>query len=418
MTTIQANNYITLANVNKTDSWERLLEAVNAAVAASDEPICVNFAFVQLAEPNEYTAELLKNDKVIIECIKGNPTYAVFATAATVLLHSNEKIKNKFKFMTLAAPKTLTKKELDVKKRIDTYKVAINTVLDSKGPGRTSVFVQFSDIIKGCGLNNLSNTAKNLAEYFDTLRDICFERGIKEIMISMRDVTYHANLIDASLISAIRIFNEKGMKITFTDCNEELNGKLRIHIKLTYNNGSAEDVHNFVNELGVGRVVLLTKLKDHDSEDLNTYRVKDEVVAQFIAIIRQISADSVEFKYTGFAAMKTFHDLLAQYGSPDEFEDKLLMHHVTIPMSDLGCTDIRITKGWHLNLLNGDVEGSDEFNYISTYTSETIKALPQPEDVVLPEFIRRSLRSWHEPFNEMAMCVDVQNFKKKCKRKR
>lgn len=413
MRTIQANTYITLANVNKPKSWEQLLAAVKEATAV--EPVCVNFAFVQLSEPNLYLTELLMNDRITIECIKSNTTHMVLHSAAIVVLHDNKKIAEKFKFQTIEASKTLSKKELEARQRFNKYKAAINATIDAKGAGRTSIFVTLADLTKDCGLNFVTNK-NGISDFFNILRDILVERGIKEIMISMRNIAYKENLITSYLRTAIRICKEHDIKITFTDCSEELNSKLRLHMKLTYNNGAPEDVLNFIKQLGIGRVVLLTKLKDRNTENTD-YREEDEVIAQFIAIIRQISADAVEFKYTGFDAMKTFHDLLAYYGSPDEFDDKLLMHIVNIPIADLGCTDIRIAKGWHLNLLNGDVDSSGEFNYISTYTSETIKALAQPEEVVLPEFIRRSFRSWHESFNERAMLVDIQNFKKKCKRK-
>lgn len=417
MITVQANKYITLATMTKPSAWEALVEAVEAAKQeANGEKICVSFMLAQVTETNPYLSKILLDDQIIIECIENNTTHKVLHTAAFILLHDKQKLKDKFCFQKIVVQKTLTKKELDLKKRLDSYKNAITTILDEKGPGKTSVFVAFADITRGCNLNNLRNVCKDLPDYFEVLKNVCLERSINDIMISMRGVDYHANLIDAFFKSAIRIFNENSLKITFTDCNDELNSKLRLHMKLTYNNGSTEDVLEYINKLGVGRVVLLTKLKDHNTENM-LYREEDEVVAQFIAIIRQISADAIEFKYTGFEAMKTFHDLLAYYGSPDEFEDRLLMHTVSIKLTELGCTDIRIAKGWHLNLLNGDVAGSDEFNYISTYTSETIKALAQPEEVVLPEFIRRSLRSWHEQFNERAMLIDIQNFKKKCKRK-
>lgn len=413
MRTIQANTYITLANVNKPKSWEQLLAAVKEATAV--EPVCVNFAFVQLSEPNLYLTELLMNDRVTIECIKSNTTHMVLHSAAIVVLHDNKKIAEKFKFQTIEASKTLSKKELEIRQRFNKYKAAINATIDAKGAGRTSIFVTLADLTKDCGLNFATNK-NGISDFFNILRDILVERGIKEIMISMRNIAYKENLITSYLRTAIRICKEHDIKITFTDCSEELNSKLRLHMKLTYNNGAPEDVLNFIKQLGIGRVVLLTKLKDRNTENTD-YREEDEVIAQFIAIIRQISTDAIEFKYTGFGAMPTFHDLLAQYGSPDEFDDKLIMHIVNIPIADLGCTDIRIAKGWHLNLLNGDVDSSGEFNYISTYTSETIKALAQPEEVVLPEFIRRSFRSWHESFNERAMLVDIQNFKKKCKRK-
>ena len=417
MITIQAQKYITLATMTKLSAWQELLAAVNEAKKqAKDEKVCVSFMTAQVTENNPYLAELLRDDQVVIECIKNNPTHTVLMAAAIILLHDNKKVQEKFIFHTLTVNKTLSKKELETKKKVDAFKKAINTVLDTKNLSSGSTFVMFSDITRGCGLNNLKNDVKALGAFFDTLKNICVERGIKDIMISMRDVEYHANLIDTSLKSAIRVFKENGLKITFTDCNDELNAKLRLHMKLTYNNGTPGDVLEYIKKLGVGRVVLLTKLKDHDTENM-LYREDDEVVAQFIAIIRQIADDEIEFKYTGFEDLKTYHDLLAYYGSPDEFEDRLLMHTVSIKLKDLGCIDIRIAKGWHLNLLNGDVAGSDEFNYVATHTSETIKSLPQAEEVVLPEFIRRSLRSWHEPFNERAMLIDIQNFKKKCKRK-
>lgn len=418
MITVQANNYITLATTTKSTAWENLLNAVDEAKKqANGEKICVNFVFTQITETNPFIAKLILDDDIVIECIENNMTYSVLHTAALILLHDNAKLKDKFRYQKLTVTKTLTRKELDLKKKLDQYKAAITTVLDSKSTNSSSVFCLFADITRGCNINNLKNDCKALPDYFTVLKDVCLSRGINDIMVSMKCVEYSANLIDAVLKSTIRIFNENKIKITFTDCNEELNNKLRLHMKLIYNNGTTEDVLDFIKALGVGRVVLLTKLKDHNTENL-LYREEDEVVAQFIAIIRQISSTAVEFKYTGFDALKTYHDLLAYYGSDDDFEDRLLMHTVEIPLYELGCTDIRIARGWHLNLLNGDVAGSGEFDYVKTYTSETIKSLPSEETVVLPEFIRRSLRSWHESFNERAMLIDIQNFKKKVKRRK
>lgn len=416
MITVQAQQYVTLANNSKSTAWENLIAAIEVAKQqANGDKVCVSFVFTQVTETNPYLRQILLDDSVIIECIENNPTHKALYTSAAILLHDNDRIRDKFMYKKLEVVKTLSKKELELRKKLNNYRKTIDSVLDAMGPGKTNVFVSFKDITRDCSIGNLKHT-ENLKEYFEVLRDICVERGIVNIMISMRDVDYHANLIDVAFKTAIRIFNESGIKITFTDCNEELNSKLRLHMKLTYNNGTPGDVLEYIKKLGVGRVVLLTKLKDHDTEDM-TYREEDEVVAQYIAIIRQISSDSIVFRYAGFGDMKTYHDKLAYYGSPDEFEDKLNMHDVTIPLNVLGCIDIRIAKCWHLNLLNGDVAGSDEFNYIGTHTSETIKSLPHEEFVVLPEFIRRSLRSWHVPFNERAMLFDIQNFKKKCKRK-
>lgn len=418
MITIQAQKYITLATMNKLNAWQDLVAAINAAKQQSgDNKVCVSFMTTQVIDNNPYLSEILRDEQVVIECIKNNPTHKVLTAAAMILLHDNKKVEEKFIFHTLTVNKTLSSKELEAKRRVDKFKHAINTTLDTKNLSCGSVFVAFADITRDCGINNLKNDVKALASYFETLKDVCLERGLKELMVSMRNIEYRASLIDTSLKTAIRIFKQNGLKITFTDCDDELNARLRLHMKLIYNNGTAEDALEYIKKLGIGRVVLLTKLKEHDTENM-LYREDDEVVAQFIAIVDKISNDTIEFKYTGFDALKTYHDLLAYYGSPDEFDDKLLLHTVPIKLKDLGCIDIRIAKSWHLNLLNGDVEGSDEFNYVETHTSETIKFMQQPEAVVLPEFIRRSLRSWHITFNERAMLIDIQNFKKKCKRKR
>lgn len=415
--TIQASKFITLSTAGKASAWEALLAEVEQTKAAnSNEKIYINFALVQLSESNEYLAKLIMDDQVVFECIKGNTTHKLLDMTALVLLHDNKKREEKFKLQVLDVVKTLSKKELETQKRLKTYRNAITSVLDTKA-GSSSVFVKFADIAKDCGFNNMLNVCKGLNNYFEELCSVCSERNITDIMVSMRDVLYNANLIDTFFKTAIRIFKDAGIKLTFTDCTDELNSKLRLHMKYIYNNGKPEEVLNFVKELGIGRVVLLTKLKDHDTKDTH-YREEDEVVAQFIAIVNQISDDVIQFKYIGFAGLQTFHDKLAYYGSPDEFEDELFMHIVDIPLEELGCTGIRIAKSWHLNLLNGDVAGSGEFNYVNTYTSETITALPQEESVVLPEFIRRSLRSWHVRFNERATLIDVTMFKKKLKNRR
>lgn len=418
MKIIDISTEIKYNNINSITEWQKLINLLEQEKQqlGPNEKIGVSFAYIGgHLQPNPYIAQLIKDDTVILICIKNSLVSKMLLTSAKILLHDNAKIAVKFKFETLeSSVKPLNKKE---KKQLDLIKIYTNAItagLSEQVAVTNELFCNFSEITKNCNFNNLENVRVGLDLFFNTLLDFCKTHKVKSIMISLKNIKYKANLIDADLKMAIKLFQAENIKIFFTDCNKALNDMLRLHIKLAYNNGTPEEVLKFIKNLQLGRVVLLTKLKDHRSENLS-YREKDEVIAQYIAIIKQISPDTVEFLYTGFDYLKTFHDQIARYGSPDEF-DELMLARVSIPIADLGCTDIRIAKSWHLNLLNGDVMGSDEYNYITTYTSEVIRALQSPEKVVLPEFIRRSLRSWNIPFNERALLIDIQNFKKNLKK--
>lgn len=414
---IYVHNYVSVGTINNSTPWLKLEQAVEEAKKnlPEGEELHVSFSYITVTEQNPYIAKVLTDDDIIIDCIKGNPTHRMLYSSALMLLRDHKKIANKFHFDVINTAKVLNKKEQAEQQKIKAYKAAISKELEEKAKTQKSLFCSFLKISEGCNLNNLRNICKDLPAFFETLKNLCAEWGITSIIVSMKNVDYNENLIDTFLKIAIRTFTAAGIKITFSDCTPLLNDKLRLHLKLAYNNGSVAEVEKFIRSLRLGRVVLLTKLKDHRSTDVK-YREEDEVVAQYIAILNQISEREAEFYYTGFANLKTFHDLIAEYGSPDEFSE-LKMQRIVIPLEDLGCTDIRVARKWHLNLINGDVASDEKFNYIETYTGETIKAVKVPEKVVLPEFIRRSLRSWFISFNEPALLIDIQNYKNSLKKK-
>lgn len=412
MITVDVTKYINYQSMNSISAWRELVEHVHKLEAEQPtESLQLNLTYATLNNVNDYIKELILDERVQFLCIKNNITYKVLYTTASILLRNNN-LDKKFELVELQAAKTLTKKELAVQTQQKKYTSAIDKAIGSNE--HPQVFVRYLDLVKDCKeLNNLKYDCKDMPVFFKQLLEYCINKNKQQLIISLKDVDYNPNIIDASCKTAIQWFADARIELIFSDCDINLAGKLKLYRKMTYSNGTIEDVSNFIRGLGLGRVVLLTKLKSHRSTNPK-YREKDEVVAQFIGIITQITPTSVTFRYAGFGQLQTFHDLLAQYGTPDEFES-LIMNSITVNFANLGITNIRIADKWHLNLFDGSAKGSADFNYIETYCSENIKSLPVPEKVILPEFLRRSLKSWHIKFNEQGLLDDTKAFSKALK---
>lgn len=412
MISVDVSKFINYQAISNITSWKNLVEHIHKLEQDNpNEIIQVSLVHTPLNTVNDYIKELIIDNRVQFLCIKNNITWKVLSTTAAFLLRNNN-LSDKFNLIELNTTQTLSKKELAAQAQYKKYNAAIEAALSkTKGP---AVFVSYLDLTKDCGLNNLCYDCKELPTFFKQFCDYCKNAEKQQVIISLRNVKYNPNLIDAACKAAIQWFADAGIELIFSDCDANLAGKLKLYRKMTYSNGTIEDAVAFIEDLGLGRVVLLTKLKSHRSTNTR-YREKDEVVAQFIGIISQITPADVTFRYAGFGQLTSFHDLLAQYGAPDEFET-LIMNTITINYANLGITSLRIADKWHLNLFDGAAKGSSEFNYVDTYTSENIRSLPKPERVILPEFLRRSLKSWNISFNEQALLADIKNFQKTLKK--
>lgn len=418
MTTIDVNTYVTLGTINQISAWQSLANAVEQAKqSATGKPVVLTFYYTALSTTNPILNQLITDPDVKFVCYEGTATAKILQTTISVLLRTNfDKISpDKFECKRLEKTKVLSVKQQKELSQMNTYKRDIRAALDKVNTSYSEVFVRFKDMAVAKDLQNLVHVATGLTAFFEALREVCKERNITSLLVSLKDVEYNDVLMASHIQTTMRKFSEENMRILFTDCKKGLENKLRLHIKQRYTNGSPRDVLAFIEKLGVGRVVLLTKLKDHNSEELG-YREEDEVVAQYIGIIEGYSDTTVSFKYTGFQNLATFHDLMAKYGTPEEF-DNLIMHNIEIDLEVLGCTNIRVAKSWHLDLFDGNGEGDPNLLRVATRTSETIQSLRKEEVVLLPEFIRRSLRSWHISFNERALLSDIQTFKHNTRRK-
>lgn len=406
MITVDVSKFINYRGMESITSWKSLVEHIHKIEQDNPtEKIQVNLVYTPVNTVNDYIKELILDDRVQFVCIKNNITWKVLSTTAAFLLRRSD-LTDKFSLIELDSVKTLSKKELAAQAQLKKYNTAIDAVLaKTKGP---YVFVNYLDLTKDCNLNNLCYDCKDLPTFFKQFCDNCQKAGKQQVIISLKNVQYNPNIIDAACKAAIQWFANAGIELIFSDCDPGLAGKLKLYRKMTYSNGTIDDAVTYIEDLGLGRVVLLTKLKSHRSTNTR-YREKDEVVAQFIGIITQITPTEVTFRYAGFAQLASFHDLLAQFGAPDEFEP-LIMNTVTINYANLGITSLRIADKWHLNLFDGATKGSSEFNYVDTYTSEDIRNLNKPEKVCLPEFLRRSLKSWNISFNEQALRADTKSF--------
>ena len=417
METINVHPYVTSSSTSQSTAWQALMNAVEEAKQRSNgEKVIVSFNYTQINQTNVYINQLILDPQIKLTCYHGQPIATILTTTACILLKTPiDKIStDKIECSVIEKTKVLAKKDKNIYDKTKAFKKDIDAAFDKLNTSFADVFCYFKNLSNDTSLQHLANNCKALPMFFDALKQVCLERNVNSLIVSMKDVDYRDELLASYFQKAIRELSDINIKIIFTDCTKGLENRLRLHIKQRYTNGTTEDVLNFINKLGTGRVVLLTKLKDHNSDSLS-YRENDEVIAQYIGIISSISDDTIGFKYTGFGNLKTYHDLLAQYGSPDDF-DELVMHNISIPVEVLGCTNIRVAKSWHLDLLDGNGESDSKFYYIPTNTSATIQYSDTVESVLLPEFIRRSLKSWHISFNEKALQSDVLIFKKNIKR--
>ena len=413
MIKIDASKIIGYQNLNNLAAWKDLVAAVHKLEEANPtETIQVDVAYLSINDVNEYIKELILDDKVQFICVKNNVAWKVLTLSAQIHLRTHD-LDSKFIAIELQKSQTLNKKELAAQKQRKMFNSAIDAVLADNNS--QSIFVMFSDITKNCGLNNLMNACKELPDFFKQFCAYCKEKNYQRVVVSMRNVEYNPNIIDAACKAAIQWFANEDIELIFSDCDAKLTATLKLYRQMAYSNGTIDDAREFVENLGLGRVCLLTMLKPHRSDNTR-YREKDEVEAQYIGIITQITPTDVTFSFTGFGNMLTFHDLLARYGDIDEF-DQLVMNSITINYADLGITSIRIANKWHLNLFDGAVKGNADFHYIETYTSESATSLTTPEKVLLPEFLRRSLKSWHINFNEEALIKDRNAFQKALKQR-
>lgn len=438
MVIIQPNNYIKANGLNGSDTsptpWYQFKEAVKHEEAnlAPGHKILIDFINSPLSNISplikSVIMEFIMDDNVVMQCWENTQTHRILQPCVMFKITDPKKAAEKLILIKASTSQVLPKSEIEKNNRLKKYRTAIRNCLEPLAAQSKDIFTYFKDVKAGCGFDNLETMRVGLNEFFYEFAEIANDLGIKSIFMSMKDVKYNEKLIDYDLKLAISACYAKGISLVFTDCTAKLNAYLALHTKMVYDNGTIEDLKKAINELGQGRVVLLTRFTPHNSENMS-YREKNEIYGQFIGIIDQIKPDGIKVKYCGYKDFSSIHDRLVR--SSFDLEDttenmNLAINTTDIPYEVIGFGDLRIARDWHIDLFNiaGTTPEAQQFNYANTYTNKNgqyncengDKTKPVEETVVLPEYIRRVLIAWGIPFNRKALQQDIEDFTKSLKK--
>jgi hypothetical protein len=198
-----------------------------------------------------------------------------------------------------------------------------------------------------------------------------------------------------------------GIKLNVLSSDKEENRKLKLRTDIGKRELPVEDKYTLLKNLGRGTVGVLTKFKKRKSQNIEL-RLEDTITNQYIAILHDASLKTGMAKFICYK----YSELVSkwdEYASCGDILDAPASYEKEISLAEMGLEHACIGTTWHFNRFDGAAEGE---RTRKTWTSADGSYAGECEEVLIPEYIRRTLLSHDIKFNNKKLIKNVEEFKR------
>lgn len=389
------------------DDWWDLRRYVNKLVSEHpDEQIVLDFerVYAQWDQNSVAASDILKHKNV--EMVFYNNPEIVDGLRVFLAYEGRplDSVRNVTVVIDTGIKKKLTPKELRIKEIRDSVENMCRKAIPYMGILRVRI-----DTWKDCTFSIVGTYEQIdavLGAAYDSVKDkINNGENITRVIVHFgkHDVSTH---LAKDIGEYYCKFATIGVELNIETLRNALNEQIRIRTQIGLSEWDNEQKIELIRKLGKGRVGILTRFKNHKSQNIEL-RLNGEITNQWVAIIKAWSRTRIKFALMYYRDIKPRID--AWWQSPEE-EYELKVKYKDVDIKELGLEHACIGRLWHFNRFDASANGVKYKETLTRHDLSFDKDKPTREKVSVPEYIRRALLSNAVDFNEESLKADTIEF--------